>query len=153
MRYLNRTGLKKILGLAGLLFIFFAATGFSELFGKSPLQPIEMGPYLDRPATLIVAHSVTPVRSGTLVGAIINFKGQKLRGSSNNIVFQAPVPGTVRDVLESSFKPYLFTFYEVTDKSGITLGYLLAQDDMHAGGGTFFEEGIIHISAVQPALP
>ena len=81
MRSLNRKNLKKILGLAGLLCIFFATAGFSELFGGSPLRPIKMGPYLDRPATLIIAHSVTPVRSGTLVGAIINFQGQKLRGS------------------------------------------------------------------------
>ena len=153
MRSLNRKNLKKILGLGGLLCIFFAATGFSGLFGEDSLRPIKMDPYLDRPATLIVGHSVTPVRSGTLVGAIVNFQGQTLRGSSNNIVFNAPVPGTVRDILELSFKPYLFTFYEVRDKSGATLGYLLAQDDMFAGGGTFFEDGIIHISAVQPALP
>ena len=108
-----------------LAIIFSFTTGFAELFQGGNLRPVAIQPLRDQPARLTMLHNATPVKGGTLVAVIVNFEGQNLTVSSSRLSPDGPVAGNIGAFLDGRLEPYRFRFFEVRNRSGKILGYLL----------------------------
>ena len=113
--------------LAALFISFAVLSGFQGLFGVSPITPVALGPFIDKPARLTVVRLTTPVHGGTLAAVVVNFKGQNLKVDSSNMHIQRPFQGTPRQVMGHAVEAQHFRFSEVKNKNGKILGYLLVR--------------------------
>jgi hypothetical protein len=113
------------LRLAVLALLFSFSTGFTELFQGGNIRPVAIQPLRDQPARLTMLHNGTPVKGGTLVALIVNFDGQNLTVSSSMLSAQGPVAGNIGAFLDGRLEPYQYRFFEVRNRSGKVLGYLL----------------------------
>ena len=75
----------------------------------------------------------------SIVAIIINFKGQSLKGESNDLEALETRSGTITEFLSSVTEPYKYELLLVENKKGEVLGLVLAQEGM-ATGFTLFED-------------
>jgi hypothetical protein len=135
-----------------LLAFMLVATGCIGPIGEGPLRAIEMGPFLDRPARLTVAHLIADVDGGTLAAVVINFKDQNLRADSFSMNFEPTVTGTLQDILAGVSERYKFDLFEVRGRDRKLLGYLLARQ-YRLVGHYFENNGILILDGAFPRAP
>lgn len=108
-----------------LVIIFSVTTGFAEFFQGGKMRPVAIQHLRNQPAQLTLLHNGTPIKGGTLVAVIVNFKGQNLTVSSSKLSSEEPIASNIGSFLDDRLEPYQFHFYEVRNRSGKVLGYLL----------------------------
>ncbi len=138
--------------LLALVVIAALSTGFAGLFGGGPFRAVDDKPFLDKPGRLTVFRLTTPHHEGTLSAVIVNFGGQALRGESVNLVNAGTGAGSIREFITSDPEPFQFNFFEVRDRGGKTLGYLLTHD-VRLEGYYLGEDGAVVLDAYEPARP
>ena len=145
---------RRFIRLLALLGVGWVTTGFSNLFEGRALRAVDETPFLDRPARFSFARFIMGGGGNTLSCAIVNFEGQKLRAYSNNLTFEDPTPGTLREILKTVQEPYRYRLFEVRSHRGKTLGYMLA----HEGGIASYhldilaEEGSLFLMGAEPTV-
>ncbi len=107
---------------------FLFASGFGGLFGKDTLTPVHLKPLLNKVARLSEVRLVGDVDGGDLAAVVVNFEGQNLKADSGNMDIGKPYRGTMQAVVEKDFKPYSYHLFEVKNRSGLILGYLLVRE-------------------------
>jgi hypothetical protein len=121
----RKTLVRNCARLTSLALVFSFTAGFAGLFPPGPIRPVPIKPFLDRPARLTMLHNVTVVRGGSLVAVIVDFDGYDLAITSTQITAETIVQGTVRNFLDATPEPYFYDLFEVHNKAGEILGYLL----------------------------
>ena len=138
--------------LAALFMSFAALSGAESIFGVSPITPVALGPFIDKPARLTVARLTTPVEGGTLAAAVVNFKGQNLKVDSSNMNIEAPFQGSIRQVMGDAIEAFHFSLSEVKNKNGKILGYLLVRRGRVIG--SYLEnDGSLFLTGEDPKTP
>lgn len=105
--------------------LFFVTTGFSGLIPPGLIRPVALEPFLDRLARLTMLHNSTPVRGGTLVAVIVDFEGYGLAVTSTRLTAEPSIRGTVGKLLAGKREPHHYDLFEVRNRAGRILGYLL----------------------------
>ena len=147
MRFSRRTCLK----IFTLIFILFFASGFTGLFGRGPLQAVKLEPFLDRAGRLSEVHLTGPYVGGTLAAIVVNFEGQNLTADSGDMNIEKPFQGTLRNIINDEIERFNFTLFEVKNRNGIILGYLLAREGRLVG--QYLENETLILTGVEPRFP
>jgi hypothetical protein len=127
-------------------------SGFSGLFGKNPIHPIPIAPFLDRPARLTELHNSTAVRGGSLIALIVDFGEKRVAVTSSRL---SPGPAhqqTLRDFLATRRKPQNYDLFQVENKKGDQLGYLLMNGE-RVDNYFLFDEQTVFIAPVEVLTP
>ena len=143
---------RTLLRLAGLAIVFSLTSGFVGIFGKNPIHPISIEPFLDKPARLTELHNSTDVRGGSLIAVIVDFGGKNLAVTSSRLTPGPARQQTLRDFLATRLHPQNYDLYEVENKNGDQLGYLLMNEERVANY-FLFDDRTVFIEPVEVFTP
>ncbi|MBT3350275.1 MAG: hypothetical protein HOC91_07925 [Nitrospinaceae bacterium] len=139
-----------------IITVAFASTmaGFTGNFPTGLFHSLEVNSYLNRNAriTKIKAHSPIFGSLSDLAAVVVNYEGHTLHLKGNNLTIDPTKPDTLLEIIENEPESYRFSFFEVKNLSGKTMGYLFARDEwlefisLSPGGELF-------LSADDPAEP
>ena len=103
---------------------------FSGNFPTGLLHSLEVTAYLNRKARITKITAPTSIfgRFSNLAAVVVDYEGETLHLTSNNLTIGTTATGTLLEVIENEPEAYEFSFYEVK-KSGKTVGHLLARDE------------------------
>jgi hypothetical protein len=130
---------------------FLFASGFAELFGKDTLTPVQLEPFLNKVARLSEAHLMGDVDGGDLAAVVVNFEGQNLRADSGNMDIGKPYRGTLQAIVAKDLMPYKYHLFEVKNRSGPILGYLLVREGRLSG--RYLKNNTIILTGQEARLP
>ena len=130
---------------------FLFASGFGGLFGKDTLTPVHLDPLLNKVARLSEAHLMGDVDGGDLAAVVVNFEGQNLETDSGNMDIGKPYRGTMQAIVAKDLMPYKYHLFEVKNRSGPILGYLLVREGRLAG--RYLEKNTIVLTGKEARLP
>ena len=88
----------------------------------------------------------------SVVAVIITFKGQTLKGESNDMEALEAVSGTIAEFLSGVTEPYKYELLLVENSKGEVLGLVLVQEGMAAGFTLFEEENTLVMDVDEPTL-
>lgn len=131
-----------------------AMVGFSGNFPTGLFHSLEVTSYLNRKARITRVTAPSPIFGSLsdLAAVVVNFEGHTLHLTSNNLNIGATGSDTLLEIIENEPEAYRFSFYEVKDLSGKTVGHLFARDEwlefISIGPG-----GELFLSAHDPSEP
>lgn len=138
--------------LAALFMSFAVLSGAESIFGVSPITPVASEPFIDKNARLTVVRLTTPVEGGTLAAVVVNFKDQNLKADSSNMNIEAPIQGSLRQVMGDSIEAFHFSLSEVKNNNGKILGYLLVRTARLADSYLDENESLV-LTGEEPKMP
>ncbi len=116
-----------------IITVAFAATmvGFSGNFPTGLFHSLEVTEYLNRNAriTRITALGTIFGSVSNLAAVVVNYEGQTLHFASNNLTIGVTGSDTLLNIIENESEAHQFSFYEVKNLSGKTIGHLFARDE------------------------
>lgn len=139
-----------------IIIVAFAAAmaGFSGNFPTGLFHSLEVTSYLNRNARITKITTPLPIFGSlsNLAAVVVNFEGHILHLASNNLNVGATVSDTLLEIIENEPEAHQFSFYEVKNLSGKTVGHLFARDEW-LEFISLGPEGELFMSAQDPSEP